>query len=60
MKNFEVKGTFNHNGVNQKFTKLIKASDDKGAKELVYTLIGGKQKIQRRNINILEIAEAKE
>ena len=60
MKNFEVTGTFKQQGNDQKFTKTIKATDDTNAKELAYALIGGKQKIQRRNITILDIKEAKE
>jgi len=58
MKTFEAKGTYNKSKT-VKFTKKIKATNEKLAREYTYSLIGGKQKIARRNINIEEIKEAK-
>jgi len=58
MKTFEAKGTYKKNEV-IKFTKKIKADNEKLAREYAYSLIGGKQKISRRDITIEEIKEAK-
>ena len=58
MKLFEAQGTYNKNGTT-KFTKTVKADNEKMAKEYIYSLIGGKQHISRRNINIESIQGAK-
>ena len=58
MKVFEAKGTYNKNGTT-KFSKTVKAENEKMAREYIYSLVGGKQKISRRNINIEEVVEAK-
>ena len=60
MKVYEVKGTFKHKGENQAFTKTVKAKDEKEVNELLYCLMGSKQKIPRRNIEIISVAEAKQ
>jgi ribosomal protein L20A (L18A) len=59
MKLYETQGTFKHRGEAQKFTKIVKAKDEKEANELVYCLLGGKQKIPRRNIEVTSVVEAK-
>jgi len=58
MKTFEAKGTYTK-GRKVKFTKKIKADNEKLAREYTYSLIGGKQKITRKNIDIEDIKEAK-
>ena len=58
MKVFEATGTYNKNGIS-KFTKKVKAENEKMAKEYIYSLIGGKQNISRRNITIESIQGAK-
>lgn len=59
MKKFEIKGTFKQKkeGV---FTKIVNAENEEKAKEKTLSLLGGKQKICRRNIIITEIKEVKE
>jgi large subunit ribosomal protein LX len=59
MKSYETKGTFEKNGETGKFTKIVQAISEKLAKEKIFTLIGGKQKIKRRQIKINEVKEAK-
>ena len=58
MKTFEAKGTYQKNGT-AKFTKTVKAENEKMAKEYIYSLIGGKQNISRRKITIETIEGAK-
>ena len=58
MKTYEAKGTYEKNGETGKFVKTITAGSKKLAEEKLFTLIGGKQKIKRRQINIEEIKEA--
>ena len=58
MKVFEAVGTYNKNGTT-KFTKTVKAENEKMAREYIYSLIGGKQQIGRRNINIETLQGAK-
>jgi large subunit ribosomal protein LX len=59
MKIFEAKGNFNHGGESHSFSKRIKAEDKKTATEKVYCLIGGKQRIARRFIEITGVVEEK-
>jgi ribosomal protein L20A (L18A) len=54
MKKFIVKGKYNKNG-EQKFEKMVNAENEENAKEKILSLIGGKQKIIRRNITINEV-----
>ena len=58
MKSFEAQGTYSKNGTT-KFIKKVKADNEKMAREYIYSLIGGKQHITRRNINIENIQGAK-
>jgi ribosomal protein L20A (L18A) len=58
MKVFEITGTYVQNG-NNKFTKKVRADNEKMAKEYAFSLFGGKQKIPRKNIKIESIKEAK-
>jgi len=58
MKVFEAKGTFGKEGVS-KFTKTVKAENEKMAREYIYSLIGGKQNISRRDITIETIEVGK-
>lgn len=57
LKVFDVKGKFKK-GTEQKFDKQVQAEDKEKAKEKALSLIGGKQKIKRRNITIEEVKEA--
>ncbi|MDD3083597.1 MAG: 50S ribosomal protein L18Ae [Candidatus ainarchaeum sp.] len=57
MKKFEVKGEYKQKNEKNKFVKIINCKNQEDAKENVFSLIGGKQKIPRRNIKILEITE---
>ena len=59
MKAYEAKGSFEKNGEKGVFTKNVEAANENLAKEKIYTLIGGKQKIKRAKIIIDEIKEAK-
>ncbi|MBT4191769.1 MAG: 50S ribosomal protein L18a [Candidatus Diapherotrites archaeon] len=59
MKIFEATGTYNHKGEQQTFSKRVKADDEKGAREQVLCLIGSKQRIPRRFIEITKIGEEK-
>ena len=59
MKTYEAKGTFLKNGVKGVYTKTVQALNEKLAKEKIYTLIGGKQKIKRGKMTIDEIKEGK-
>lgn len=56
---YEVKGTFKHKGKQQKYTKEVYSESEKLAKEKILSLIGGKQKIKRKDIMINEIYESK-
>jgi ribosomal protein L20A (L18A) len=58
MKNYEVTGTYAKKGKVHKFTKTVLADDKEKAKEACYSLIGGKQKIKRKDIAMTEIKEA--
>ncbi|AHC51702.1 50S ribosomal protein LX [Sulfolobus acidocaldarius SUSAZ] len=44
----------------QKFTKYVRALNEKQAIEYIYSQLGGKNKIKRYNIHIQEIKEVKE
>jgi large subunit ribosomal protein LX len=59
MKTYEAKGTFEKNGQIGTYTKIIQAENENLAKEKVFTLVGGKQKIKRGKMTITEIKEAK-
>ncbi len=59
MKIFEINGEFERKGEKQKFKKELKAESEKLAIENTYCLIGGKQKIPRRKITIIEVKEVK-
>ena len=59
MKNFEAKGTYAKNGVVQKFAKEVHAENEKLAREKVLSLVGGKQRIRRKDITISEVTVAK-
>ena len=59
MKSYEAKGTFEKNGETGNFVKTISALNENLAKEKIYSLIGGKQKIKRGKIVIEELKEAK-
>jgi large subunit ribosomal protein LX len=59
MKTYETKGTYEKNREIGEFTKTVQALNENLAKEKLYTLIGGKQKIKRDKIKITEIKEAK-
>jgi ribosomal protein L20A (L18A) len=59
MKIFEATGTFDHKGEKQVFSKRVKADNEKDAREQVLCLIGSKQKIPRRFIEITKIGEEK-
>ncbi len=57
---FEVKGKFIENGIEKKFSKVVKAMNENTAKEKVVCLFGSKHKIKRRYIFIEELKEMKE
>ncbi|BDC19801.1 50S ribosomal protein L18Ae [Acidianus sp. HS-5] len=61
IKVYMVKGTalFNESSfpTKQKFTKFVRALNEKQAMEYVYTYFGSKNKIKRHNIKIEEIKE---
>ena len=52
---FEVKGIFNNGSSQKTFSKIVKANNEKHAKEITYCLFGSKHKCKRREINISEI-----
>lgn len=54
-KEYEIIGEYKINKQNKKYTKNIKAINENMAKEKIYTEIGAKQKIKRRDITIKEI-----
>jgi len=54
-KEYEIVGEYKINKQNKKYTKSIKAINENMAKEKIYTEIGAKQKIKRRDITIKEI-----
>ncbi len=56
---FEIKGTYKQKKEDNKFTKIVNAEKEENAREKILSLMGGKQKIPRRNINIKEIKEVK-
>ena len=58
MKVFEANGTYGKEGT-ARFTKTVKAENKKMAREYIYSLIGGKQHVSRRNINIEKIEGVK-
>ena len=58
MKNYEITGTYEKKGKVHKFTKTVLADDKEKAKEVCYSLIGGKQKIKRKDIAMKDIKEA--
>jgi ribosomal protein L20A (L18A) len=60
MKIYEVKGTFKDRVGTTRFTKMVKAEDEKTCKEKTYSLIGSKQRIPRRNIELEEVKDTKE
>jgi ribosomal protein L20A (L18A) len=60
MKIYEIKGTIKDRRGTTKFTKQVRAEDENKVREKTLSLIGSKQKIPRRNIELIEIKEAKE
>ena len=60
MKVFEAKGTFNLKGEKKAFSKRVKAENENAAREKILCLIGGKQKIPRRFIEINTVGEEKQ
>ncbi len=57
MKKFEVNGTYKQKSEEKKFLKRVNAENKENATEKVLSLIGGKQRIIRRNITINEVKE---
>ncbi len=57
MQKFEIKGTYKQKEEEKKFTKIVNSENKDTAKEKILSLIGGKQRIIRRNIKINEIKE---
>ena len=57
MKKFELSGTYKQKGEQKKFTKIVNSENSEKAKEKILSLMGGKQKIPRRNISIIEAKE---
>lgn len=64
VKIFMVRGTalFNESEfpIRQKFTKFVRALNEKEAIEYVYSYLGSKNKIKRSNIKIEEVKEVRE
>ena len=60
MKNFEIMGIFLVKGKEHKFSKKLSALNEGLAAERIYTLMGSKHKLKRRNIQISEIKEVSE
>ena len=58
-KKYEFSGKYFERGEEKKFTKSISASNEARAKELLYSLMGSKHRIGRRNITIEECTEKK-
>jgi len=58
MKTYQAKGIFTKKGEKHAFTKNVEAQNEKMAKEQVYSLMGGKQNLKRRNIAIESIKAA--
>jgi len=58
MKSFELVGTTTKRGMTQKFKKVVVADSKEQAKEVALSLIGGKQKVKRKDITITTIEEA--
>ena len=58
MKNYEIAGTYSKKGKTHGFAKTVIAEDADKAKEACYSLIGGKQRIKRKDIAIKEVKEA--
>ena len=56
-KEFEAKGTISMRKEEKKFSKKVKAFNEGHARELVYSLFGSKNKLKRRNIQIIEVKE---
>lgn len=55
---YEVKGYFKMGRTShQKFTKQVEAENEEFAKEKIYSIIGSKHRVKRRNIEIKEIKE---
>ena len=63
IKVYMIRGTalFNESSfpTRQKFTKFVRALNEKQALERVYSELGGKNKIKRHNIKIEEVREVK-
>ena len=59
-KHYEIKGKYSYNGSGEKFTKHVKGFNAEHATENCLSLFGSKQKIKRRNIQIIDVKESKE
>jgi ribosomal protein L20A (L18A) len=57
---YEISGEFLEKGNKKKFTKHVKAQNEKFAIEKTMALFGSKQKIKRRHITVNEAKEYKE
>ena len=50
--NFKVEGTFQMDGQWRPYEKLVSAPNEKQATERVYTLLGSKHRLKRRDIQV--------
>jgi len=51
-KNYRVEGTFRMDGAWKPYAKVISAPNEKQAKERVFTLLGSKHRLKRRDIQV--------
>jgi ribosomal protein L20A (L18A) len=57
MTNFKATGVITQGDKISKFTKNVHGKDEAEARELIYCLVGGKEKLPRRYITINDIKE---
>ena len=57
MTNFKATGIITQGNKINKFTKTIHGKNEAEARELIYCLVGGKEKLPRRYITINDIKE---
>ncbi len=58
-KKYEFSGKYFEGGEEKKFTKSISASNEARAREILYSMMGSKHRLARRNINIEACEEIK-
>ena len=58
LQNYRVEGTFRMDGAWRPYEKVIPAPNEAQARERVYTLLGSKHRLKRREIRVAKVQPA--